>query len=160
MQNVRCSLELNQHLAWLIIQHFRILNHFHTADFSSTMLMYRESHVFRNPPTCMRRLWSALWLTHFPVVRSLLLRHAFVAGSTLSGTSCTQGHCQCFSLIYLPSSITKKEGSNFHSIIFWIQLRKVASSGDNFRSSQSAPICWQKPSTGGRRIYLTFRKIT
>jgi hypothetical protein len=49
---------------------------------------YRVFHVTRNPPTSMRRLCSALWLTHFPVVRWLLLRHAVATGSTLGGTLC------------------------------------------------------------------------
>jgi hypothetical protein len=51
--------------------------------------LYRTSHVPRNSPSSMRQLRSALWLTHLPVVRSLLLRHAVEAGSTFSGTLCT-----------------------------------------------------------------------
>jgi hypothetical protein len=50
--------------------------------------LYRVSHVTRNPLTGMRWLCSPLWLTHFPPVRSLFLRHAVVGGSTLSGTPC------------------------------------------------------------------------
>jgi hypothetical protein len=50
--------------------------------------LLQVSHVTRNPSTSMRRLWSALWLTHFPVVRSLFRRHAVVMSSALSGTLC------------------------------------------------------------------------
>lgn len=46
--------------------------------------MYLETHLH----TCMRRLWSALWLTHFAVVRLLVLWHAIVVCPTLSGTLC------------------------------------------------------------------------
>jgi hypothetical protein len=46
------------------------------------------SHLTRNPPTSLRRLRSALWLTHFPAVRSLFLRHALVAGSTVRRILC------------------------------------------------------------------------
>jgi hypothetical protein len=42
------------------------------------------SHVTRNSPTSIRRLCSALWRTHFMVVRSLL--HPAVVGSTFSRT--------------------------------------------------------------------------
>jgi hypothetical protein len=47
---------------------------------------YSASHVTRNLPTSIQRLCSALRPTHFPPVHSLLLRHAVVARSTLSGT--------------------------------------------------------------------------
>jgi hypothetical protein len=40
-----------------------------------------EVHVTRNPPSSMLRLCSALWLTHFPVFRSLLMWHAVLAGA-------------------------------------------------------------------------------
>jgi hypothetical protein len=55
--------------------------------------LYRMSHVTRNSHTSMRRLRSALWLTNFPVVLSLLLRHAVVVGFTLSGTTCINRIC-------------------------------------------------------------------
>jgi hypothetical protein len=35
---------------------------------------WRVSHLTRNPAPIMRRLWSALWLTRVPAVRSLLPR--------------------------------------------------------------------------------------
>jgi hypothetical protein len=44
------------------------------------------SHLTRNPSTSVGRLSSALWLSHFPAVRSLLLRFAVMSGYTLSGT--------------------------------------------------------------------------
>jgi hypothetical protein len=52
--------------------------------------VYRVSHVTRNLLASMGRLCSALWLTHFQVVRSLLLllRHDIVADSTFCGTLC------------------------------------------------------------------------
>jgi hypothetical protein len=62
--------------------------------------LYRMSHVTRNPPTSMWRLCSALWLTHFPVVRSLLRRHAVVAGSMLSGTPCIMRLLELYVLQY------------------------------------------------------------
>jgi hypothetical protein len=49
----------------------------------------RMSHVTRDQPINKRRLWSAVWPNHFLVIRSLLLRHAIVAGSTLSWTTCS-----------------------------------------------------------------------
>lgn len=51
-----------------------------------TIAKIRVSHVSRKPLTRVR---YSLWLAHFPVVCSLLLRHSVVAGSSLSGTSCS-----------------------------------------------------------------------
>jgi hypothetical protein len=46
--------------------------------------LYRQSNITRNPPANMRRLCPALWLSRFPIVRSLVLRRS-VRGSALSG---------------------------------------------------------------------------
>jgi hypothetical protein len=49
------------------------------------VLKCRLSHVRLNPPTNTRRLWVALWPTNLRIVLPLLLPHALVASSTLSG---------------------------------------------------------------------------
>lgn len=51
-----------------------------------TVAKIRVSHVSRKPLTRVR---YSLWLAHFPVVCSLLLRHSVMAGSSLNGTSCS-----------------------------------------------------------------------
>lgn len=52
------------------------------------MQFYRVSYITRNPNFSKQRLCSPLWLIHFPLFFSLLLRHSVVAGFNLSGTAC------------------------------------------------------------------------